>query len=160
MDKRSDIWAFGCVLYEMLTGKRAFEDEDVSMTLSKVLQREPDFDALPPTCPPRVRQTLRVCLRKDHRSNARGHSRRAAGAGGRIRDERCPRRPHRPPGRRAPLEAAPFLLAARRRRESSMTGPAAWTLRPTPPPTVTRFPLALPEGQQFRVTVEPHGRLP
>ena len=49
----------------MLTGKRAFEDEDVSMTLSKVLQREPDFDALPPTVPAHVGQALRVCLRKD-----------------------------------------------------------------------------------------------
>ena len=65
MDKRADIWAFGAVLFEMLTGRRAFEDEDVSMTLSKVLQREPDFDALPPTVPARVRQALRVCLRKD-----------------------------------------------------------------------------------------------
>jgi len=65
IDKRADIWAFGCLLYEMLTGKRAFDDEDVSMTLSKILQREPDFDALPPTVPARVRQALRVCLRKD-----------------------------------------------------------------------------------------------
>src|SRR5262245_7589608 len=64
VDKRSDIWAFGCVLYEMLTGTRAFEDEDVSMTLSKVLQREPDFEAFPPNVPQRVRQTIRMCLRK------------------------------------------------------------------------------------------------
>ena len=64
VDKRSDIWAFGAVLYEMLTGRRAFEDEDVSMTLSKVLQREPDFDVLPAVIPTHVRQTLRLCLRK------------------------------------------------------------------------------------------------
>ena len=65
VDKRTDIWAFGAVLYEMLTGTRAFGDEDVSMTLSKILQREPDFDALPSTVPARVSQVLRVCLRKD-----------------------------------------------------------------------------------------------
>ena len=65
VDKRADIWAFGCVLYEMLTGRRAFEDEDVSVTLSKVLQREPDFDTLPPAVPARVSQALRICLRKD-----------------------------------------------------------------------------------------------
>jgi Tol biopolymer transport system component len=65
VDKRADIWAFGVVLYEMLTGTRAFGDEDVSMTLSKILQREPDFDALPSTVPARVSQALRVCLRKD-----------------------------------------------------------------------------------------------
>jgi serine/threonine protein kinase len=70
VDKRADIWAFGAVLYEMLTGTRAFEDEDVSMTLSKVLQREPDFDALPPTVPARVSQALRVCLRKDPKQRA------------------------------------------------------------------------------------------
>ena len=64
VDRRSDVWAFGAVLYAMLTGKRAFEDEDVSMTLSKVLQREPDFDALPAVVPTHVRQTLRLCLRK------------------------------------------------------------------------------------------------
>ena len=70
VDKRADIWAFGAVLYEMLTGTRAFDDEDVSMTLSKVLQREPDFDALPPTVPARVGQALRVCLRKDPKQRA------------------------------------------------------------------------------------------
>jgi eukaryotic-like serine/threonine-protein kinase len=64
VDKRSDIWAYRCVLYEMLTGKRAFEDEDVSMTLSKVLQPEPDFETFPANVLPRVRQTIRMCLRK------------------------------------------------------------------------------------------------
>jgi serine/threonine protein kinase/Tol biopolymer transport system component len=64
VDKRADIWAFGCVLYEMLTARRAFEDEDVSLTLSKVLQREPDFDGLPAEVPAHVRRTIRLCLRK------------------------------------------------------------------------------------------------
>jgi serine/threonine protein kinase len=67
VDKRADIWAFGAVLFEMLTGARAFGDEDVSMTMSKALQREPDFDALPPSVPACVSQVLRVCLRKDPR---------------------------------------------------------------------------------------------
>jgi len=65
VDKRADIWAFAAVLYEMLTGRRAFADEDVSLTLSKVLQREPDFDALPSSVPARVIHVIRVCLRKD-----------------------------------------------------------------------------------------------
>ncbi len=70
VDKRADIWAFGAVLYEMLTGTRAFGDEDVAITLSKILQREPDFDALPPSVPARVSQALRVCLRKEPKQRA------------------------------------------------------------------------------------------
>ena len=66
-DKRSDIWAFGCVLYEMLTGTRAFEGEDVSDTMANVLTREPHWDRLPGTTPPAMRLLLRRCLRKDKR---------------------------------------------------------------------------------------------
>ena len=54
VDKRADIWAFGVVLYEMLTGRRVFEAEDVSETLA-VLLREPDLTRCPPTMPARVR---------------------------------------------------------------------------------------------------------
>ena len=64
VDRRADIWAFGCVLYEMLTGRRAFEGEDVSLTLSQILQREPALDALPGDVPARVRQAVQLCLRK------------------------------------------------------------------------------------------------
>ena len=64
LDRRTDVWAFGCVFYEMLTGARPFEGEDVSLTLAKVLQSEPDFDALPTGLSATVRQTLRLCLRK------------------------------------------------------------------------------------------------
>ena len=70
VDRRADIWAFGAVLYEMLTGRRAFADADVGLTLSNVLQREPDFDALPPSVPARVIQAIRVCLRKDPKQRA------------------------------------------------------------------------------------------
>jgi eukaryotic-like serine/threonine-protein kinase len=69
-DKRSDIWAFGAVLYEMVTGRPAFGDEDVSLTLSKVLQRDPEWLALRPDVPPRVQQVLRLCLQKDPKQRA------------------------------------------------------------------------------------------
>ena len=66
-DKRSDVWAFGCVLYEMLTGRRAFEGEDVSDTLAAVLRGEPDWTALPANVPPAIVALLRGCLEKDRR---------------------------------------------------------------------------------------------
>ena len=64
-DKRSDIWAFGCVLYEMLTGRRAFDAEDVSETLAAVLRAEPAWDVLPSTVPAPIGAMLRRCLAKD-----------------------------------------------------------------------------------------------
>ncbi len=67
VDKRSDIWAFGCVLYEMLTGTRPFEGEDVSDTLAFVLTKQPEWSALPPETPPALRALLRRCLEKDRR---------------------------------------------------------------------------------------------
>jgi Tol biopolymer transport system component len=67
VDKRADIWAFGCVLYEMLTGKAAFAGDDITSTLARVLEREPDLAALPKDVPPSVRATLDLCLRKDPR---------------------------------------------------------------------------------------------
>jgi len=66
-DKRSDVWAFGCVLYEMLTGKRAFEGDDVSETLAAVLRGEPDWNALPASTPMSVTRLLHRTLAKDRR---------------------------------------------------------------------------------------------
>jgi len=66
-DKRSDVWAFGCVLYEMLTGARAFEGDDIADTLANVLKMEPDWSRLPSTLPPAIRVLLRRCLAKDAR---------------------------------------------------------------------------------------------
>jgi len=66
-DRRADIWAFGCVLYEMLTGKRPFAGDDISMTLAAVLKENVDFTALPADTPTSIRRLLRRCLEKDPR---------------------------------------------------------------------------------------------
>jgi len=65
IDKRTDIWAFGCVLYEMLTGRKAFTGESVPDTLAAIFEAEPDWGALPPRVPGRVRELLRRCIQKD-----------------------------------------------------------------------------------------------
>ena len=67
VDKRADIWAFGCVLYEMLTGQRAFDGQGVSETLARVLEREPDWARLPATLSPALRTYIKRCLQKDPR---------------------------------------------------------------------------------------------
>ncbi len=67
VDKRSDVWAFGCVLYEMLTGRRLFAGRDVPEILARVVEHEPDLDALPASTPAPIRRLLRRCLEKDRR---------------------------------------------------------------------------------------------
>jgi eukaryotic-like serine/threonine-protein kinase len=93
-DRRADIWSFGCVLYEMLSGRKLFEAETVSDTLAAVLTQEPDWSGLPETTPGRIRQLIRRCLTKDakRRLQAIGEARIAieetiSGTGGPPVDE-------------------------------------------------------------------------
>src|SRR5438477_10093804 len=65
VDKRTDIFAFGCVLYEMLTGRAAFDGDDVGEILARVIEREPDWNRLPVRTPPGIRRLLQRCLEKD-----------------------------------------------------------------------------------------------
>jgi serine/threonine protein kinase len=71
VDKRTDIWAFGCVLYELLVGKPAFRGETVSDTLAKVLEREPDWETLPAATPAKLQELLHRCLEKDSQRRLR-----------------------------------------------------------------------------------------
>jgi Tol biopolymer transport system component len=77
VDKRTDIWAFGCVGFELLTGKQAFHGEDVTDILAAVVRADPDWQALPAATPLKVRDLLRRCLQKDklHRLQAAGDAR-------------------------------------------------------------------------------------
>ena len=71
VDRRADIWAFGCVLYEMLSGRQAFPGDTVSDTLSAVVERQPDWEALPSNTSERVFELLRRCLEKDPKERLR-----------------------------------------------------------------------------------------
>ena len=68
VDRRADLWAFGCVLYEMLTGSRPFGGGDIAETLARVIEREPDWTELAPIAGPRLVELLKGCLEKDPRS--------------------------------------------------------------------------------------------
>lgn len=71
VDKRADVWAFGCLLFEMISGKRPFDGETISDTLAAVLAKDPDWSALPPAVPSRIRDLIVRCLEKDPRRRLR-----------------------------------------------------------------------------------------
>jgi hypothetical protein len=71
VDKRADIWAFGVVLYELLTGRRAFDGDDVSTTLAAVLMKDPEWGALPAVTPAPLAKLIRRCLERDPRQRLR-----------------------------------------------------------------------------------------
>ena len=147
-DKRSDIWAFGCALYEMLTGKRPFEGDDVSDTLAAVLRAEPDWRALPASLSPSVALLVRRCLERDRRrrigdvstihflleEQLPAASPLAAGA--------LTRQPSR-----STLAAAAVALTV---VAAALGGVVAWNARPRAvPPVPSRFVVALGEGREF-----------
>src|SRR6186713_1493627 len=149
VDKRGDIWSFGCLLYEMLTGERAFAGEAASDVIAKVIEREPDFAALPAELPATVRRLLQRCLEKDRRRRLRdigdarlelldaldnpGGEPTASGAFAARAASRNPLI------RRRALAAWVLVTAA-------LAGTVAWfaqrDIAPAPAPRVTRFAIA------------------
>jgi serine/threonine-protein kinase len=144
VDRRSDIWAFGCVLYEMLTGKRAFEGDDVADVLVSVLTKEPDWDALPPTVPSSVRRLLRRALERDRRR------RLADVADARLELEADSEQPlgdrHGSRGQSIVLAVAAAVIAA------AISGMAVWWTSASGFRPVARLTIMLPPGQQFTAT--------
>jgi eukaryotic-like serine/threonine-protein kinase len=145
-DKRSDIWAFGAVLYEMLTGKPAFAGDDVTYTLANILKTEPDWNALAAGTPSTIVRALRRCLEKD--PNRRTHDISDAQLDLEEKDHSVAATLVFAKPRLLTVErVAWFLLAA------SLAGVLAYIeLRTTPPPAVVRFQIDPPEEGSFGST--------
>jgi Tol biopolymer transport system component len=113
VDKRTDMWAFGCVLFEMLTGERAFAGDRTSDVIARVLERAPDLNRLPPHTPPAIQRLIRRCLEK----NPDDRSRSAGDAALEIRDALHPPDMHTAPpaitgGSRSTIRDAVLYMAA------------------------------------------------
>jgi eukaryotic-like serine/threonine-protein kinase len=142
VDRRTDIWAFGCVLYELLTGRRAFEGEDVSLTLSQILQREPALEALPGNVPARVRLTVDLCLRKSLKERLPDIGTARLMLEGAFDTTTGPTTAAAATAQPAWRRAAPFLLTAFAAAIVGAVG--VWQLLParaSSPPQVVRFAL-------------------
>jgi Tol biopolymer transport system component len=149
VDKRADIWAFGCVLYELLTGGQAFRGETLSDTIAALLEREPDWQALPPATPAKIRDLLRRCLQKDsqHRLRDIGDARieiEEASAAPATAEAPAAAKSIRALGRRALIVSLGALLFG-----AIVTGLAVWNLKPSPPQPVSRVVITLSPGQQL-----------
>ena len=158
VDTRTDVWAFGCVLYEMLTGQVLFNGRSVTEILHRVLMHNPTWEALPEATPESIRQLLRRCLRKD-----RGRRLRDIGDALIAIDE-C-----RPGGSAVATRTGRRLwwpsVAATVAALAAAAGIAAWVLAPARQaeerPAI-RFTIAPPEGQEFSrefFHVSPDGRM-
>jgi eukaryotic-like serine/threonine-protein kinase len=157
VDKRADVWAFGIVLFEMLTGRQLFSGETISETLAAVLMREPDFSKLPQNLHPKSIQALKRCLIKETRNrygsinDARIDIQEAlADPNGLLAQPMTPTLPRTRLRTMLPWFAAAVILTA------IIAGLAAWILKPIEPRQVMRFQYELPEGQQFSTLVIPN----
>jgi serine/threonine-protein kinase len=151
-DKRTDIWAFGCVLYELLTAKQAFHGESTPEILAAVLKEDPDWQALPEPTPPAVLALLRRCLQKDVNRRVRdaGDIRieiEESLAVPATRETGRPVKGIRALGRRPLILGLGSVLFG-----AAISGIAIWNLKPAPsllPRQISRFTITLPPGQQL-----------
>ena len=162
VDRRADLWAFGCVLYEMLTGTRAFPGDDVTDTIANVMKSEADLGALPESLPPRIRRVIAACLQKDPKQRLASAQDVRLALDGAFETQTAAVATTAPP-RSVWARALPYLVGAV--AAAAGLGALAWRLAPEPEPAiVSRFTVTLPQGQNLRnigrplVAVSPDGR--
>ena len=152
VDKRADIWSFGAVLFEMLTGRRPFEGRDVSETLGAVLRLDPDWDALPGNTPPRMSTLIRRCLEKEPKQRVHDVAdvRLAMEGGFETAASASPPIGSQLTGWRQALPLALGISAV----AVVITGLAVWTLKPSPqsPVDLMRFAIATSETDALRIS--------
>jgi Tol biopolymer transport system component len=147
-DKRSDVWGFGCVLFEMVAGRRAFDGEDVSDTLAAVLRAEPDWSRLPPAASPSIRNLLEGCLAKDRQRRAGDIS---VALFVLSQSSALAANTPNPPAssafaRKTSGWRQTFVSAAAVAITAAVVAVGAWVLRPaTVAPAVVRFTLSVPD---------------
>jgi Tol biopolymer transport system component len=156
VDKKADIWAFGVVLFEMLTGRDMFEGRTVSDTLAAVLMKEPDWKRLPVNLHPRIRLLLERCLEKEARNRYTGIGdarvdiqRVLTDPGGALVQQVEVVEPRTRLRTIAPWIAAAVVIGA------IIAGVAVWKLRTPEPRRVMRFTCELPRDQQFGIFENP-----
>ena len=154
-DKRSDVWAFGAVLFEMLTGSRAFAGDGISEVFASVLAREPNLTAVPDSVPARVRQVLKACFQKEPKQRVHDIAdvRLALeGAFETAAPQVAGTMAVGQPAWRQPLPVAVSAAVV----ALLVAGLVAWSLWPSAEPgVVSRFDYELPENQAFRNTGRP-----
>src|SRR5262245_44473010 len=144
VDKRADIWAFGCVLFEMLTGRRPFEGEDVTETVGAVIHKEPAWNALPPDLPAHARLTLERCVEKNPKQRFRDIGDVRLALNGAFNPPAAAPTPVLTRKRVTWRGALPFAAAAI--VAGVVAGLGVWVVarRTGPPPAPSRFALTLP----------------
>jgi serine/threonine-protein kinase len=163
VDKRADVWAFGVVFYEMLTGRRAFAGDDVSETLASVLKDTPSIAALPADVPPSVKRLLRRCLEKDRTKRLDSMAAARLEIDDAIAGEPAATAPAAAPVPQPRIQPAMIAGAI---ALALVVGAGAWFLKPSPvpaAPTVSRFSVTLPAGSNWTrsgrhvIAVSPNG---
>ena len=160
-DKRADVWAFGVVLYEMLTGRRAFDGGDVSEVMAKVITLELEWDALPTALPPALVTYLRRCLQKDPRERIRdiGDVRLAMAGAFDLPAPLPPEQPEAPSAVPAPhVWQRPAAVAVIALCAAAVAGVAVWTMtRPDViPAELIRFAISAPDTAPFGTPINVH----